>query len=118
MRLGLRDMPLPPPVRVRGDVPRIVRLASWARVLACYALAMAQGPESFSELAQYSLDRNSIRRLPEPFCRRNMVVVLGKVDAKAPDAPVSIGMLHPEDSSLRLEIADYLQRPIQAVKLN
>ncbi|PTL85953.1 type II/IV secretion system protein [Vitiosangium sp. GDMCC 1.1324] len=79
---------------------------------------MAQGPESFSELAQYSLDRNSIRRLPEPFCRRNMVVVLGKVDAKAPDAPVSIGMLHPEDSSLRLEIADYLQRPIQAVKLN
>jgi type II secretory ATPase GspE/PulE/Tfp pilus assembly ATPase PilB-like protein len=79
---------------------------------------MAQGSDSFSELAQYTLDRPSIRRLPEPFCRRNMVVVLGKVDAKAPHAPVTIGMLNPEDPSLRSELADYLQRPIEAVQLN
>ncbi|QRK14093.1 type II/IV secretion system protein [Archangium violaceum] len=79
---------------------------------------MAQGSDSFSELAQYTLDRHSIRRMPEPFCRRNVVVVLGKVDTKTPDAPVTIGMLEPEDQALRLELADYLQRPIHAVKLN
>ncbi|WNG48009.1 type II/IV secretion system protein [Archangium minus] len=79
---------------------------------------MAQGSDSFTELSQYTLDRHSIRRLPEPFCRRNVVVVLGRVDAKTPDAPVTIGMLDPDDQSLRLELADYLQRPIHAVKLN
>ncbi|WP_257447165.1 GspE/PulE family protein [Archangium lipolyticum] len=79
---------------------------------------MAQGPQTFSELSQYTLDRHSIRLLPEPFCRRHTVVVLGRFDAKTPDAPVTVGMLDPDNKTLRLRLADILQRPIQPVKLN
>ena len=79
---------------------------------------MAQGSDSFSELSQYTLDRHSMRLLPEPFCRRHEVVVLGKVDARTPDGRVTIGMLDPDNQALRLRLADYLQRPIHPVKLN
>src|SRR5919199_163931 len=79
---------------------------------------MSQDPEDFSELAQYKLDRNSIRLLPEPFCRRHHVVVLGKVDPAAPNATVIIGMLDPESSTALTLIGDLLERPLRAVRLN
>ena len=44
---------------------------------------MSQGSDAFSELSQPTLDRNSERLLPEPFCRRHHVVVLGKVPSNA-----------------------------------
>jgi type II secretory ATPase GspE/PulE/Tfp pilus assembly ATPase PilB-like protein len=72
----------------------------------------------FSELAQYDLDRASIRRLPEPFCRRNHVVVLDKLDGAAADEPVTVGMLTPENKATRLQLADFLQRPVRPVRLN
>jgi hypothetical protein len=53
---------------------------------------MSQGPEDFSELAQYSLDRDSVRLLPEPFCRRHHVVVLGKVGPASPHAMVTVAV--------------------------
>ncbi|WP_063725040.1 GspE/PulE family protein, partial [Cystobacter fuscus] len=79
---------------------------------------MAQGSDTFSELSQYTLDRHSMRLLPEPFCRRHSVVVLGKIDAQASDTPVTIGMTDPDNPSLRFRISDFLQRAIQPVKLN
>lgn len=72
----------------------------------------------FSELGHHELDRASIRLLPEPFCRRNHVVVLGKVDRAAAREPVTVGMLAPEDATTRLHIADFLQRPLHVVRLN
>jgi general secretion pathway protein E len=80
---------------------------------------MAQEPDDdFAELSQYPLDRNSLRLLPEPFCRRHFVVVLGKVDPAAPNATVTVGMLNPENPHIITRIGDLLERPIHPVRLN
>ena len=79
---------------------------------------MAHERDTFSELSQYSLDRHSIRLVPELFCRRNGVVVLGKVDADAPHTPVKVGMVDPTNPAVRQQLSDFLQRPLEPVKLN
>jgi type II secretory ATPase GspE/PulE/Tfp pilus assembly ATPase PilB-like protein len=79
---------------------------------------MAQDSENFSELSQYTLDRQSIRLLPEPFCRRHHVVVLGKFDPAAPNATVTIGMLDPSNTNVLTRIGDLLERPLHPVRLN
>jgi general secretion pathway protein E len=79
---------------------------------------MSQDPADFSELAQFTLDRHSIRLLPEPFCRRHHVVVLGKFDPSAPNATVTIGMLDPSNTTILTRIGDLLERPLRAVRLN
>ncbi|ATB29291.1 GspE/PulE family protein [Melittangium boletus] len=79
---------------------------------------MPNGPEGFSELSQFQLDRKSQRLLPEPFCRRHLVVVLGKVDPEHPDAPVTVGMVRPDAVHVLQQIGDLLERPIQPVRLN
>ncbi|MFL5345956.1 MAG: GspE/PulE family protein [Hyalangium sp.] len=80
---------------------------------------MAQAPDdNFSELSQYTLDRHSLQMLPEPFCRRHFVVVLGKVDPAAPNATVTVGMLNPENPHIITRIGDLLERPIRPVRLN
>ncbi|MDY7228370.1 GspE/PulE family protein [Hyalangium rubrum] len=80
---------------------------------------MSQGSEEgFSELSQYQLDRGSMRLLPEPFCRRHFVVVLGKVDPAARHAPVTVGMLNPDVPHVLTQISDLLERPLHAVRLN
>src|SRR3954470_15381916 len=79
---------------------------------------MSQDPEDFSELAQFTLDRHAIRLLPEPFCRRHHVVVLGRFDPATPNATVTIGMLDPGNSTVLTRIGDLLERPLRAVRLN
>ncbi|HEX8705012.1 MAG TPA: GspE/PulE family protein [Myxococcaceae bacterium] len=79
---------------------------------------MSQGSDGFSELSQYTLDRSSMRLLPEPFCRRHFVVVLGRIDPSAPHAAVTVGMLNPDSENVRAQIGDLLERPIRAVRLN
>jgi general secretion pathway protein E len=79
---------------------------------------MSHEPEGFSELSQFSLDRNSIRLLPEPLCRRHFVVVLGKVDPATPHAEVTVGMLEPEAEHLLRRLGDLLERPLRPVRLN
>jgi general secretion pathway protein E len=79
---------------------------------------MSQGSDAFSELSQHTLDRNSMRLLPEPFCRRHHVVVLGRVDPAAPHATVTVGMLDPDNPNLLSRIGDLLERPIRTVRLN
>ncbi|HYI01587.1 GspE/PulE family protein [Hyalangium sp.] len=79
---------------------------------------MSQDPEDFSELSQHTLDRNSMQMLPEPFCRRHHVVVLGKVDPAAPNATVTVGMLDPDNPNILTRIGDLLERSIRTVRLN
>ncbi|MET0402196.1 MAG: GspE/PulE family protein [Cystobacter sp.] len=79
---------------------------------------MPHGSEPFSELSQYPLDRSSIRLLPEPFCRRQWVVVLGKVQPDQPDAPITLGMVHPKTEHIIQLVGDLLERPIKPVRLN
>ncbi|RYZ40717.1 MAG: type II/IV secretion system protein [Myxococcaceae bacterium] len=78
----------------------------------------SQEAPPFSELSQFTLDRESLRLLPESFCRRLGVAVMGKVDAGQEQAPVTVAMLHPDDLSVRYRIADFLRRPVQPVRLN
>jgi general secretion pathway protein E len=79
---------------------------------------MPTGPDGFAELSQFQLDRNSLRLLPEPFCRRHLVVVLGKVDPEQPNAQVTVGMVKPDAVHLLQQIGDLLERPILPVRLN
>ncbi|RKH11092.1 type II/IV secretion system protein [Corallococcus sp. CA053C] len=72
----------------------------------------------FSELSQFTLDRESLRLLPESFCRRLGVAVMGRVDPANKHSPVTVAMLHPDDLSVRYRIADFLRRPVQPVRLN
>ncbi|MCP3142821.1 GspE/PulE family protein [Pyxidicoccus xibeiensis] len=72
----------------------------------------------FSELSQFTLDRPSLRLLPESFCRRNQVVVLGKVDPTATDAPVTVGMVQPDNRAVLELITEFLRRPLVPIRLN
>ncbi|MFP2930016.1 GspE/PulE family protein [Pyxidicoccus sp. 3LG] len=72
----------------------------------------------FSELSQFTLDRPSLRLLPESFCRRNLVVVLGKVDPAAQDAPVTVGMVQPDNRAVLELVAEFLRRPLLPFRLN
>lgn len=72
----------------------------------------------FSELSQFTLDRPSLRLLPESFCRRNKVVVLGHVDPDAQNAPVTVGMVQPDNRVILELVTDFLRRPLQPVRLN
>ncbi|MFW5967563.1 MAG: GspE/PulE family protein, partial [Persicimonas sp.] len=73
--------------------------------------------QDFSELANYKIDSKSVRKLPRAFCEDRRVVVLGRFE-RDHDEPVTVGMLDPSDSTLRLQIADLLQHPVEAVRLN
>jgi general secretion pathway protein E/type IV pilus assembly protein PilB len=79
---------------------------------------MAEDEPPFSELSQYTLDRASLRLLPESFCRRNHVAVLGRVDPAAHGAPVTVGLAFPVNQSVLELITDFLRRPLQPVRLN
>jgi type II secretory ATPase GspE/PulE/Tfp pilus assembly ATPase PilB-like protein len=73
--------------------------------------------EDFAELSDFEIKPRAVRMLPRRFCERHQVVVLGDMP-KAPDKPVTVGMRDPDDSSVRLQIADILQRRIDVKKLN
>ncbi|MFY1830413.1 GspE/PulE family protein [Myxococcus fulvus] len=80
---------------------------------------MAEAPPSqFAELAQFTLDRASLRRLPESFCRRNQVAVLDKVDPQADGVPVTVGLVNPDQPSVLELITEFLRRPLRVVRLN
>ena len=73
--------------------------------------------ENFTELAQFTLDPVSIRMLPRAFCQRHWVVVLDKVD-NSESAPITVGMLNPEDSGLLRDLTMRWDREIRPVALN
>ncbi|NTX00500.1 GspE/PulE family protein [Myxococcus sp. CA040A] len=79
---------------------------------------MSEDAPAFAELAQFTLDRASLRLLPESFCRRNQVVVLGKVDPEAPDVPVTVGTTNPDNGPILELVTEFLRRPLNTVRLN
>jgi len=81
------------------------------------AKAAALSPASFSELAHYQIDPDSVQLLGYGFCRKKHVVILGEVDRDGYD-PVTVGMLDPDDTELQRRLQGFLHRPIQAVQLN
>ncbi len=75
------------------------------------------GPGMFSELSQYTIDPPSVQLLGYGFCRKKHVVVLGKVSLDD-HAPVTVGMLDPEDREMTRRLQGFLHRPIEPVQLN
>jgi hypothetical protein len=54
---------------------------------------------TFAELGQFKIHEASVRLPDYEFCLQNYVVVLDEVKAN-PDAVITIGMLHPDDTGL------------------
>jgi general secretion pathway protein E len=73
--------------------------------------------KEFSELSDHTVHPRSVRKLPRAFCERHKVVILDEFE-RDPDTPVVVGMLDPSNTSLRLQIADLLQHPVDGVRLN
>lgn len=73
--------------------------------------------EHFKDLTQFELDPRSIALLPSAYCRRNHVVVLGKVDLHT-DVTVKIGMLEPSNQTLVNDISARLAKQIEPIQLN
>lgn len=79
----------------------------------------ASGPYDVvqGDLSSYQLDRDSIRLLAEAYCRRNEVVVLGRVDPGY-NHPVTLGMLYPDRGEIVADVTEQLHRQVVAVRLN
>ncbi|MFY9822976.1 MAG: GspE/PulE family protein [Thermoanaerobaculia bacterium] len=76
------------------------------------------GPSpEFSELAQFEIDGQSVRRLKYDYCVCNEVVVLGRIDPGGKE-PVVVGMLNPARRSLVEEVEAALGLPVRPVRLN
>jgi general secretion pathway protein E len=73
--------------------------------------------EPFAELGDFEIDPATVRLLPRGYCRRQGIVVLGRAGADD-GAPVTLGMLHPDDSRLVQEITQRLGREVRPVRLN
>ena len=69
------------------------------------------------DLADFELDRDSIRLLSEGYCRSNEVAILGRVDPSY-DHPVSLGILNPEKTTLVTDVSSQLNRQVVPVQLN
>ena len=72
---------------------------------------------TFRELSDFQLDKDSIQLLPEKFCRRFMVVVLGKVDPNSMDA-IEVGVSNAKNIDIIDKLQTQLQRPIVVHNLN
>ncbi len=68
-------------------------------------------------MASFETDPISIRLLPEAFCRKNGVVVLGTVDLERDD-PVLLGLLEPDNEPLLRDIRLRLERPLRTARVN
>lgn len=73
--------------------------------------------DSFAELADFELDPSAIRRLARDFCVHHQVVLLGGIP-EDPRRPVTLGMLHPDQTKARMLVGRRLQRPVKPVRLN
>lgn len=76
-----------------------------------------QSLKRFTELHQFDLDPESIQMLPLPFCTRNQIVVLGKVDVGATE-PIHVGMLEIQRHQLVRALSIRWGRPVIPVELN
>jgi len=72
--------------------------------------------EEFVELAQFKLDRDTIRSLSFDFCSKRGVVVLGELGADG--VPATVGMLVPQDLDTVDSLEAALGRPVRPVRLH
>lgn len=78
----------------------------------------ARPPERFEELAQYDIDPESSRKLPQDFCEKNNVCILGRISPANLAASVPVGMLDPSNDQLVREIEMVIGRRARPVQLN
>ncbi|GFO57468.1 hypothetical protein GMSM_44750 [Geomonas sp. Red276] len=71
----------------------------------------------FTELCQFTIDPVSVQLLPQKYCLRNFIVILGEVDHTA-NSSVTLGCLDPKNLALLTEVSEILQRRITPVQLN
>ncbi|MCM0080005.1 GspE/PulE family protein [Geomonas sp. Red32] len=71
----------------------------------------------FTELCQFIVDPGSVRLLPKPYCLRNLIVILGRVEPAA-DSTITLGCLNPKNEILIGEVSGLLQRQVTPVQLN
>lgn len=73
--------------------------------------------EKFATLSKYVVHPPSVRLLPQAFCLRNHIVILGNVNPESMEA-VDLGMLNPDNKEVMRVVADRFACPVRAVKLN
>jgi type II secretory ATPase GspE/PulE/Tfp pilus assembly ATPase PilB-like protein len=77
---------------------------------------VTQSPTT-NAVRQSRTDRASIRLLPEAYCRKNGVVIIGHVDPEA-STPVLLGMLRPNDEMTARDVAMRLRRQVTPVRVS
>lgn len=73
--------------------------------------------EKFATLNKYIVHPQSVQLLPQTFCLRNHIVILGVVDPEAGD-PIRLGMLNTQNLDVIQGITDRFSRKIIPTKLN
>ena len=78
---------------------------------------MPTSRRDFTDQADYTLHRDFIRTLPEDFCRRHQVVLIGKKPASAEHHAI-LGMLDPADGQVIKEVENLTGLKFKQVQLN
>lgn len=73
--------------------------------------------EEFTELPQFKLQPDIIRRLEEDFCRQHQVVLLGPQPSSY-SHPIPLGMLNIGDDEVVEEVQKILSRRVRRIQLN
>lgn len=73
--------------------------------------------DRFHELSDFEIDPAAVRLLPRAFCRRNSLVILGRLPADA-RAPVTLGVVAPDNLPVLDEVVALLGRPVTVVRFN
>lgn len=73
--------------------------------------------EKFATLNRHVVHPQSVQLLPQTFCLRNHIVILGVVDPEGGD-PINLGMLNTQNLDVIQGITDRFGRKIIPVKLN
>ena len=74
--------------------------------------ALVTQRKGFFELSSFTLDPESIRLLPRTFCRRQAIVVLGRLAPRGTE-PAVLGAVYPERLDAFQEAAQLLGRPVE-----
>lgn len=70
----------------------------------------------FTELPQFKLETDLIRLLPEDYCRKHYVVVLGPFPTTG--GPVPLGMVDPGNDAVAEEVEQLLGKHVRRIQLN
>ncbi len=74
--------------------------------------------QRFVELAQFQVDPESAGLLERVFCEKNACCIVSKVHPQNLAAPITLGMLDPENGPVIEEVAKRTGRKVRSVQLN